>query len=237
MDSARVAAAWAERLQVPAASFEGSGVLALERDDLDAVVGVGLGASFVVVAPAFLIEHLRTLDRPTLADADALAGALRRWVPCTPIGAADLWFTDTRPPTREGDTRPATKADLAELRTSATVDEWQEAGLDEMHMAWAADARAHGEGSGCGDSAVLAAAGYQDWGALAQLGVLAAPAGRGRGFADLVAGRAAREAIDTGRIAQWRCRAGNAGSARLARRLGFTRLGVQTAVRLGAEGG
>ncbi len=102
-----------------------------------------------------------------------------------------------------------------------------EPGMDDMPWRWA----------GHTDSGATAAvAGYEQWGELAQLGVLAVPAHRGRGFAYAAAARTVTEAIATGRLAQWRCRVGNGASARLAHRLGFVRAGVQAAVSVSPDG-
>ncbi len=101
-----------------------------------------------------------------------------------------------------------------------------EPGMDDMPWRWA----------GHTDSGATAAvAGYEQWGELAQLGVLAVPAHRGRGFAYAAAARTVTEAIATGRLAQWRCRVGNDPSARLAKRLGFVRAGVQTAITVSLD--
>lgn len=227
MDRTRVAAAWAQRLRVPAEDFAGDAVTVREREGLDSVVVVALGEAWVAVCPPGLAQELRVLEPAVLVDADALASALAE-VGCEPIGTADLWFNGSwnqtaTAPTLQQPTHPATAAELDELRAACSEDDWTESGLESMPELWVAvddDGRA------------AAAAGYADWGDLAHLGVMAAPASRGRGFADAAAARAVAEAIASGRLAQWRCRAGNAASARLARRLGFTRAGVQVAVRV-----
>jgi RimJ/RimL family protein N-acetyltransferase len=45
-----------------------------------------------------------------------------------------------------------------------------------------------------------------------------------------VAHRVVDAALDDGLVAQWRCRLGNKASERLAERIGFARVGQQTAV-------
>lgn len=82
-------------------------------------------------------------------------------------------------------------------------------------------------------AAVIAIAGYQQWSsALAQLGVVAAQQHRGGGFAYAAAAAATGAALAEGLIPQWRSRQGNNSSTRLAQRLGFAHLGIQSAVRL-----
>lgn len=223
MDVARLTAAWTARLRVPLAAFVGPEVSVTVRADLDSVVAVALGQGCVALCPPPLVDALQPLARETLLDADALADALAGVARCEPIGTADLWFTDAAPPEGAAVTRIATADDLEALCCACTEDEWDEAGLQTMAAVWVA----HDAGG-----TVTAAAGFDDWGDLAHLGVLAAPWARGHGFADAVASRAVGAAIASGRLAQWRCRAGNGGSARLARRLGFERLGVQAAVSL-----
>lgn len=221
MDAARTA--WASRLGVPPSSFTRPGVLVVERDAVAAAVTVAFDLACVVIAPPALADALSRLSLDVLTDASALAAALGDSTRCDPIGTAELWFTETPPPLACAATDPATEADLDALRASCGADEWDEAGLDELPHRWAA--RDHA-------GATAAVAGYDDWGALAHLGVLTTPAQRGRGFAAAAASRAVTEALAAGRLAQWRCRVGNAASARLASRLGFTRCGVQTAVAL-----
>jgi len=52
------------------------------------------------------------------------------------------------------------------------------------------------------------------------------------GGAFSAAAHAVSAAVDAGLRAQWRCRIGNEASLRLADRLGFTRMGTQSAVAL-----
>jgi RimJ/RimL family protein N-acetyltransferase len=56
------------------------------------------------------------------------------------------------------------------------------------------------------------------------------PAHRGHGYASALARRVVDAALDDGLVAQWRCRLGNKASERLAERIGFARVGQQTAV-------
>jgi RimJ/RimL family protein N-acetyltransferase len=78
-------------------------------------------------------------------------------------------------------------------------------------------------------------AGYERWGFdIAHLGVLARRELRGQGYAREAAARPVSEAVHARLLAQWRSRVGNSPSAGLARHLGFTWMGRQSAVALEA---
>lgn len=81
------------------------------------------------------------------------------------------------------------------------------------------------------DDRIAAVAGYEPWGGvLAHVGVLVAPAYRGRGLALPVASEATRQALAAGLVPQWRCRLGNEPSARLRDCLGFVLMGRQLTI-------
>lgn len=225
MDRARLA--WASRLRVPPEAFAHSGILVVERAGLDSVVTIAFADACVVLTPTSLTEPIERLDLDTLTDAAALARVLARHARCSPIGTAELWFTHTSPPAGDVTTEVATEAGLAVLRADCAAEEWDEAGLDDMTHRWAIRAES---------GAVAAVAGYDEWDELAHLGVLTALAHRGQGFAYAAAARAVTQSIATGRLAQWRCRVGNAPSTRLAAQLGFVRAGVQTTIIVKANG-
>ncbi|MEV6974175.1 GNAT family N-acetyltransferase [Kitasatospora sp. NPDC093806] len=74
--------------------------------------------------------------------------------------------------------------------------------------------------------ALVAAAGYRSWpGRTAHLGVLTAPAHRGRGLARVTGSAATAHALAAGLLPQWRARP--AASRRVAGALGFRELGAQ----------
>ncbi|SDS12745.1 GNAT family N-acetyltransferase [Agrococcus carbonis] len=220
-EGVRLRAAWAEALGTTTAALEGSGLTRVERDDLDAVVVVRLGAATVVAAPPSAKAALGAVSAEALLDADRIAAALPG---ARPIGSAHLLFTGARPPLPDREAVPATSFDVAAVGASMAEDEWDEAGVQTMERRWAVRD---------GDAAA-AVAGYQPWhGAVAHLGVATAPGRRRGGFGTAAAARAVREAVDAGLVAQWRCRVGNEASLRLADRLGFTRLGMQASVALG----
>lgn len=220
-DRMQLRAAWAEALGVPATAFDGSGVTWMRRDDLDSVVVVELGAAMAVAAPARALATLETQHRVTLRDAAAIAALLPG---SQPIGSAHLLFTGTRPAAASHEVVPGEDRDLVKVRAAVADDEWAEAGVEPMEHHWAVRDGAE----------PVAVAGCQPWHAtIGHIGVVVASGRRRRGYAAAAATAAVGGAIDAGLIAQWRCRKGNAASLRLADRLGFTRLGSQSAVLLG----
>ncbi|MGM1029285.1 MAG: GNAT family N-acetyltransferase [Actinomycetota bacterium] len=219
-DRTQLRVAWAEAVGIPVTGFDGEGVTWIARDDLDSVVVVELGSAMAVAAPRRALAVLETRHRSSLRDAAEIAAALPG---STPVGTAHLLFTGTRPaapshPVVAGDDR-----DLVKVRDAVAEEEWAEAGVEPMARHWAVR-----EGR-----EPLAVAGFQPWhSTIAHIGVVASARHRGRGYATAAATAAVCAAIDEGLVAQWRCRVGNAVSLRLAHRLGFTRLGAQSAVEL-----
>ncbi|WP_206448045.1 GNAT family N-acetyltransferase [Agrococcus sp. KRD186] len=222
-DGARLRAAWADALGTAPSALEGTGITRVERADLDAVIVLELGAATVVAAPPSAKAPLAALPAWALRDADAIAAALPG---SRAIGTAHLLFAGARPAHPQHRVVEAVSLDIASVGAAVPEDEWDEAGVQAMERRWAVrDER---------DDTAAAVAGYQHWhGTIAHLGVATAPAQRGRGYGRSAATRAVCAAIDAGLVAQWRCRVGNEASLRLAERLGFTRLGTQTAVALG----
>ncbi len=220
-DRMQLRAAWADALGVPARAFDGAGVTWTRRDDLDSVIVVELGTAMAVAAPTRALTTLETQHRVTLRDAAAIAALLPG---SQPIGSAHLLFTGSRPAASSLEVVPGEDRDLVKVRAAVVDEEWAEAGVEPMAHHWAVrDGREP-----------LAVAGYQRWHTtIAHIGVVVAARHRRRGFAAAAATAAVGGAIDAGLIAQWRCRIGNAASLRLAGRLGFTRLGSQSAVALG----
>jgi GNAT superfamily N-acetyltransferase len=83
------------------------------------------------------------------------------------------------------------------------------------------------------DGRLLAIASLLDEGASAvDVGVLVAPAARGRGLGAAVVKEAARRAVEAGRLVQYRCNRQNEPSAKLARACGFVLWGVLTIAAL-----
>ena len=222
-DRMQLRAAWADAVGVPVTAFDGEGVTWVERDDLDSVVVIELGAAMVVAAPRSALIALETHHRVTLRDAAAVAALLPG---SRVLGSAHLLFTGTRPAAPSHGVVPGEDRDLALVREAVDSDEWAEAGVEPMEHHWAVR-----EGR-----EPVSVAGFQRWHTtIAHLGVATAARRRGRGYASAAATGAVCAAIDAGLVAQWRCRTGNAASLRVADRLGFTRVGAQAAVALAAR--
>ena len=125
----------------------------------------------------------------------------------------------------EAVTQTARPDQLQQLRDRVTETEWAESGFGggDVAQAWVI--------VGDGGQA-LAASNLTPFGSVpADVGVLADPAARGRGFATLAAATAARYAVARHGIARWRALATNAPSRRLAAKLGFEDDCIQLAVR------
>lgn len=223
--------AWAEALQTSPSAFEGTGVTRLTTDGLAAVVVVEFGAALVVAAPPSAKAALAELPPAALRDVDAIAAALPG---SHQVGTAHLLCTGIRPPHPRHPVVEASSLDVASVGAALPPEEWSEAGVQEMERRWAV--RTAGAEGGHRGEETAAVAGYQRWhGTVAHLGVATTPTRRGQGYARSAATRAICAAIDAGLLAQWRCRVGNDASLRLAERLGFTRLGRQSAVALSAH--
>ncbi|MFI7005243.1 GNAT family N-acetyltransferase [Streptomyces sp. NPDC050145] len=193
---------------------------------------VALGGSVIVTAPS---ESAAATVRRALARLPlerVLDGvSVREAMPVTRVlGPAALSYV-----TEEG-FRPATAAEavpavlelephhpeLIRLEERAGADDAREAALDEITSPVFV-VREGGES--------VAAAGYRAWpGRTAHLGVLTAPAARGRGLARATASAAVAHALAAGLLPQWRARA--LASRRVAAALGFEELGRQLSVAL-----
>lgn len=114
-------------------------------------------------------------------------------------------------------------AEVGKLRTTATDDEWQEAGMDDDILV-AFGAYVDGE-----LAAVSTLADFAD--APRHLGVLVATSHRGRGLVDEVGRSAASYAVRHHGLARWRARPDNRGSSGAAQRLGFEPWCTQLAIR------
>lgn len=177
-----------------------------------------------VSAPASEVESLESQAALEIADlqhADhwSRVAAARGW---QVIGPATHTYLDTDPgmPTQ---VEVATIDQLGSLRVAVTEAEWAESGwADGPPLVWVVRD---------GDE-VLAAANLNPWGdKLGDLGVLVAPAQRGRGLAALVGAAAASYAVRDSGIVRWCARTSNVASLGAARRVGFEPWLTQLAVR------
>jgi hypothetical protein len=193
---------------------------------------VALGDAAIVTVPAGEVagvvrEALDGLPVAAVTDPDRLRAALPVVDVLGPASLAFLDERDHRPPAPAAVAEiPATHADLAALLASVAADEAEECGLAEI------GSPAFVVRSG---TRVVAAAGYRRWpGRVAQLGVLTAPQWRGRGLARVVASAAVADSLANRLLPQWRARPEP--SRRVARALGFRRLGDQVSIRLRVAG-
>lgn len=217
---ASLLAAWAEALGTTPGAFDSAELTRVPRDDLDAVVVVELGSAMVVAAPPAALHALAGMDRASLLEAEAVAAALPG---SKPLGSAHLLIAGARPPASAHPAVAADDRDVALVRAAVGQDEWDEAGVEPMERRWAVRV----------DGRPVALSGFEPWRSrLAHIGVVAASAERGRGFAASAAAGAVHAATDAGLVPQWRCRIGHAASLRLAERLGFALVGAQAAVAL-----
>ncbi|MGJ9373864.1 GNAT family N-acetyltransferase [Nesterenkonia sp. CF4.4] len=197
----------------------------VERADLEAVVVVCVDGFGIAAAPPRVLELIRQSSPESLLDATALARMLPAGA--EPIGSADLFFAEHGPRSSQVVVSAATPSDVTAMRGGASAAEWDESGIEETEHLWSALDPAGG---------LAAIAGYTRWrSALAQMSVLAGPQHRSAGFAYAAAAIGTQEALGEKLIPQWRSRQGNEASGRLAKRLGFTQLGVQAAVALNGQ--
>ena len=213
-------------LRVPLQTFCSPATRVIGREDAGAVVVVALLDAVVAVGPPSAVPVLTALDRSALLDLDTVLAALAGLAGLTaqPLGSAALSYADRATldvPERVA-ASGARDGEVAAVLEACTADEQDESGLAGMPALFVTRAL---------DGAPAAAAGYEVWARrLGQLGALARPEHRGSGHARQAAAAAAAAALDAGLVPQWRSRAGNHRSARLADRLGFVRLGSQLAV-------
>ena len=222
-----VDAEWADLFGVPHASVW-SGVSVRPHDRLGDYEGFlvawrGRGAHVSVpahcppeVAESLATQGIHDLQSPefwgTFAESRSLAV----------MGPSTHHYLDRDPGNSSTVVRIKT-ADLGPLRRAVTADEWEESGLE--HEAEVIFGFLDG-------SEILAAANlttYAD--APRDVGVLVAPAVRGRRLVDEVGRAAASYAVSRHGLARWRALTTNRGSTGAARRLGFEPWCTQLAIR------
>jgi len=189
---------------------------------------IALGNALIATAPDHEVAETvqRALnDLPTAAMTDP--ATMRDTLPVdATLGPATLAYCDTAS-SRPADsttvqTMPAGHADLETLLARVPPDDADESGLAEITSPTFVVRTA---------TEVVAAAGYRTWpGDTAHIGVLTAPAERGRGLARVVATAAITNALQSDLLPQWRARP--EASRRVARALGFQELGSQLSIHL-----
>lgn len=216
--------AWARRLGLvdEALLAPGAGRSFSVRNDV--LMGLALSGATVAVGPESLRSAMSGLSDGRLTDGStllSLAGARGRLVGEATLLCTDEYIADRSWTSVEVDDDPESVAQLEQLCPPDDVLEVGLAGLD-----WRFAVRDDTD-------APVAGAGFQEREQLlAQLGALTASTARRRGHATRAAAVATNEALDRGLVPQWRARAGNIASLRLAAKLGYLPLGRQATVLL-----
>jgi hypothetical protein len=139
------------------------------------------------------------------------------------IGPATHHYLDLDPGP-DPDVSIVDAADVGALRRLVTDEEWEESGFgdDDVELVFGLHE----------DGRLVAAANLAGFaGAPRDVGVLVAPAARGRQLVDRVGRTAASHAIREHELARWVARTTNPGSVAAARRLGFEAWCTQLAIR------
>src|SRR5262249_13419702 len=145
-----------------------------------------------------------------------VAGRARHVVLLHYLGAAPAGDPDPRTRVLGVADRPL----LDELQQAAGDEATEEADVDVEHPLAVGIVE---------DGGLLAIASLLDEGETAvDVGVLVAPAARGRGLGAAVVADVTRRAVQSGRLVQYRCNPENEPSARIARSCGFTLWGLLT---------
>jgi GNAT superfamily N-acetyltransferase len=217
--------AWERRLGFPDGALAGAQDRLVKRDDgAQAVQFLRLWGRCALSGPGWALDAARDIPDDRLADHATLLG-LTRQHGGHGLGTASLYFADDLPLVQPSDqvTVSHGRAELAQLESLCPPDDANEVGLGELEYRFTV----------MHDGGPVACAAYAEWeGLLAQLRVLVAPAYRGRGLGTLAASIAAHEALATGLTLQWETDVSNFASNALARSLGFSWAGTQTAVLL-----
>ncbi len=186
---------------------------------------IRLWRSFVMVGPDWFHERTDRTDPSTLLDQSTLLRCCEGHS-ARAVGEGVLAYTDqyaTVDGLREVpvDDDPAT---AVELEKRCPPDDVSEVGLAEMSRLFVTLDDLEQPTAG---------AGYDEWqGLVGHIGVLTALGHRRSGRGTVAAALALNDALDVGLVPQWRARADNIGSRRVAYKLGFTEVGIQTTVAL-----
>ncbi len=217
--------AWERRLGFPDGALAAAQDRLLKRDDGAQVLQfVRLWGRSALSGPGWVLEAARNFSDDQLADHAALLG-LSRDHGGHGLGTTSLYFADDLPLLQPADqvTVSHGRAELAELESLCPPDDVNEAGLGDLEQRFTV----------MHDGGPVACGAYTEWqGILAQLRVLVAPVHRGRGLGTLAASIAAHEALATGLTLQWQTDVSNFAANALARSLGFSWAGTQTAILL-----
>ena len=215
---------WAGRLEVDLASFENSGLTLISREGSYGITTLKFFDSIVAICQPALLPILSPLSPGDLLNMSLLLKSLNGHV-ANPIGIASISYTDSatlKEPPHFGVAHEGNSQEVELILSGCTKDEQEESGVATMPFIFIADSVVEKPG---------AVASYEIWnGKIAQLGVLTKPEHRGQGLASSAAHAAAKAALATGLIPQWRCQIGNVSSYRLSQKLGFHQVGLQLAI-------
>ncbi len=215
--------AWARLLGLPDEALLAPGRVEHVPAAPSTISTVRLGGTLLVTGPAVAVEAARPVPDDELTRLDVLHRLAEPLGGSDPLGAAVLAYADEHvdlPGLQDVDLG-AEAALVARLREACPPADVEESALLELHPCFVL----------VEDHVPVAGSGYVEWaGLLAHVGVLTAPAARGCGRGLLAAAAATNDALASGLVPQWRCRADNAPSRRLAQRLGYVELGTQTTV-------
>ncbi len=220
----QVRAGWSDRLEIDISSLQNPGLTFVAREGSYGVTILKFFDSTIAICQPSLLPILSLLSPANLLDMPLLLKVLSgRKI--NPVGIASISYADenTLKGAQYSDaTHLSNLQEAQSILSSCTESEQEESGIAEMSFYFATDS-ANGKAG--------AIAGYEVWnGKIAQLGVVTRPEHRGQGLASMVAHTAAKSAIDTGLIAQWRCQLGNMSSYQLSQKLGFHEVGLQLAI-------
>ncbi|MDQ6755291.1 MAG: GNAT family N-acetyltransferase [Actinomycetota bacterium] len=218
--------AWERRLGFPDGTLTAARERQVRRDDgVAALQFVRLWGRSALVGPGWAADRTEGLSDDELADHSTMLG-LTRAHGGHGLGTASLYFADDLPLHQPAARVTVSRgiAELAALESLCPPDDVNEVGLAKLEHRFTV----------MHDGGPVACGAYTEWqGILAHLGVLVAPACRGQGLGKLAASIAAHEALAAGLTLQWRADVGNFAANSLARSLGFSWAGTQTAVLLG----
>lgn len=215
---------WAGRLEVDLASLENSGLTLIPREGSYGITTLKFFDSIVAICQPALLSILSPLSPVDLLNMSLLLKNLNGYK-VNPIGIASISYADSGTLKKSPHFDIAHEGNVQEVESILSVcteGEQEESGVATMPFIFIADSIAGKPG---------AVAGYEVWNdKIAQLGVLTKPEHRGQGLASSAAHAAAKAALDTGLIPQWRCQIGNVSSYRLSQKLGFHEVGLQLAI-------
>lgn len=220
----QVREAWSDRLEIDVSTLQDPGLTLISREGSYGLVSLKFVNSIVAICQPSLLRSLSQLSPADLFNMPLLVETLREHK-VNPIGVASISYVDETTLQKVPHSKPARHSnvhDIDSIMSSCNVDEQEESAIATMSTHYVVDSS---------DGTAAAVAGYEVWNdKIAQLGVLTKLEHRGQGLASSAAHAAAKAALSTGLIPQWRCQIGNVSSYRLSQKLGFHEVGLQLAI-------